>query len=159
MKLSIEWARNFVSISDEQENIMMEAKKSLVYKSGTTWCKKTNPEFDIAQGSFDGAETCELVGLFILKEIQNNLKINVGIYRDDGLSETSSSPRQVEILKKKISAIFRQFNLEVTIDANLKCVDFLDITMDLNSDTFKPFIKPNTTPLYINSSSNHPQQS
>ena len=63
MKLSIEWARNFVSISDEQENIMMEAKKSLVYKSGTTWCKKTNPEFDIAQGSVDGAESCELVCL------------------------------------------------------------------------------------------------
>ena len=44
----------------------------------------------------------------------------------------------------------------MTIDANLKCVDFLDISMDLDSDIFKPFIKPNTTPLYIHLNSNHP---
>ena len=100
----------------------MEAKKYLIFKNGTTWCKKGNTEFDIGQGSFDGAESCELVGLYILREIQT-LQIDVGIYRDDGLAVTSASPRQVEIIKKKISAIFSKFNLEVTIDANLKCVD------------------------------------
>ena len=44
----------------------------------------------------------------------------------------------------------------MTIDANLKCVDFLDISMDLDNDIFKPLIKPNTIPLYIHSNSNHP---
>jgi hypothetical protein len=37
-------------------------------------------------GSYDGAELCELVGLFILKEISDKFgKENVGLYRDDGL--------------------------------------------------------------------------
>ena len=35
-------------------------------------------------GAFDGAECCELIGLFILKDLAN-LEIDVGIYRDDGL--------------------------------------------------------------------------
>ena len=46
--------------------------------------------------------------------------------------------------------------LQITIEANLKVINFLDICMDLDSDTFKPYIKPNTTPLYINKQSNHP---
>ena len=62
----------------------------------------------------------------------------------------------VETIKKKISEIFRKNKLEATIDAHLKTVDFLDITMDLQNDTFQPFIKPNTVPLYINCQSNHP---
>ena len=72
------------------------------------------------------------------------------------MAVTSARPRQVENLKKKISEIFRKNKLEVTIDANLKTVDFLDITMELENEIFKPFIKPNTVPLYINSQSNHP---
>ena len=80
----------------------------------------------------------------------------VGLYRDDGLAVTNSSPRQVDILKKKIQAIFNNLGLEVTIEANLKIINLLDICMDLESEIFKPFIKPNTTPLYIHSQSNHP---
>ena len=80
----------------------------------------------------------------------------MGIYIDDGLADTGLSPRQVDIIKKKIQAIFNNLGLEVTIEANLKIIIFLDICIDLESETFKPFIKPNTTPLYIDSQSNHP---
>jgi len=38
----------------------------------------------------------------------------------------------------------------------LKTVDYLDITFDLNSATFKPYNKPNNDPRYINAKSNHP---
>ena len=43
--------------------------------------------FDITKGSFDGAEVCELVGLFMLNKL-NELVTNgsVGLYRDDGLA-------------------------------------------------------------------------
>ena len=78
------------------------------------------------------------------------------LYRDDGLASTSATPKMVETIKKKISEIFRKNKLEVTIDANLKTVDFLDITMDLQNDTFQPFTKPNTVSLYIDCQSNHP---
>ena len=42
--------------------------------------------FDVTMGSFDGAEVCELVGLFILNELSITFgKDRVGLYRDDGL--------------------------------------------------------------------------
>ena len=38
-------------------------------------------------GAYDGAEICELVGLFILFKFQQLNKIrNSGLYRDDGLA-------------------------------------------------------------------------
>ena len=38
-------------------------------------------------GSLDGAELCELTGLFMLNELSKSfIKEDVGIYRDDGLS-------------------------------------------------------------------------
>ena len=38
----------------------------------------------------------------------------------------------------------------------MKIVDFLDITMDLQTSTYKPYTKPNNTPLYVHRESNHP---
>ena len=46
--------------------------------------------------------------------------------------------------------------MRVTIKANMKVVDYLDITLDLMTGLHKPFIKPNTKPLYVHSKSNHP---
>ena len=37
-------------------------------------------------GSYDGAETCELVGNFLLSQLQH-LNINVGLYRDECLTK------------------------------------------------------------------------
>ena len=75
-------------------------------------------------GFFDGAEICEMVGLFLLEELQE-LGINVGIYRDDGLGVCDLTPRGVEKIKKQMSAIFRKHKLEIIIEANKKSVEFL----------------------------------
>ena len=41
--------------------------------------------FDVTMGSFDGAEVCELIGLFILNNPSEKCdKNNIGLYRDDG---------------------------------------------------------------------------
>ena len=37
-------------------------------------------------GSYDGAEVCELIGLFILNTLQDRFGKDVGLYRDDGLA-------------------------------------------------------------------------
>ena len=52
--------------------------------------------------------------------------------------------------------IFQTFNLKITIDVNHKVVNFLDITLDLDSELYKPYMKPNDTPLYVDKHSNHP---
>ena len=38
----------------------------------------------------------------------------------------------------------------------MKSVNFLDINLNLETGIFKPFMKPNETPLYANKHSNHP---
>ena len=69
---------------------------------------------------------------------------------------TSAAPRQVENIKKKICEIFSNYGLGTTAEANSKVVDFLDVELDLEHGTFRPYIKPNNTPLYVHKLSNHP---
>ena len=46
--------------------------------------KDNDGMFDVTMGSFDGAEACELVGLFILNDLANKYGTNnIGVYRDD----------------------------------------------------------------------------
>jgi hypothetical protein len=58
--------------------------------------------------------------------------------------------------RKKIIKVFQDNGLQITIEANLKCTDFLDVTFDLTTGKYYPFRKPNDTPLYIHAESNHP---
>ena len=46
--------------------------------------------------------------------------------------------------------------LKITLEFGLRTVDYLDVTLNLADGTFKPYRKPNDTPLYINTKSNHP---
>ena len=52
--------------------------------------------------------------------------------------------------------IFGEFGLRITSTANLRVVQFLDVTLDLDREVYKPYIKPGDRPLYVNSQSNHP---
>ena len=108
-------------------------------------------------GSFDGAEFADLVGLYLLS-ILAHLKLNIGLYRDDGLAVCSLTPRQTENVKKEMCKILKAQGLNITIDANIKTVNFLDVNLDLSSGIFKPYMKPNDTPLYVQKQSNHPQE-
>eukprot|EP00117_Sycon_ciliatum_P035757 scpid105136/ scgid0243/ len=52
--------------------------------------------------------------------------------------------------------MFNSLGLKITIQANLKSVDFLDITLDLRTGKYRPYRKPNDRPLYVHHKSNHP---
>jgi hypothetical protein len=60
-------------------------------------------------------------------------------------------------LKQDIIKIFKKEGLNITINVNLKVVEFLDVELNLETETHKPFTKPNNTILYVNADSNHPQ--
>ena len=135
--------------------MILQSKKSFLFDKNIPWTKKGNSNFDVGMGSFDGAETCDLVGLYIL-HLLRHLKLILGLFRDDGLGVCSLTPRQVEQTKKQMCQIFREINLSITIEVNHKVVNFLDVCFDLNTGIYKPYIKPNDKPLYINVNSNHP---
>ena len=78
------------------------------------------------------------------------------LYRDDGLTITRRTPREVEMTKKKLCKIFSENELRMKVEANKTVVDFLDITLNLRTGAYKPYKKPNDTINYINCESNHP---
>ena len=106
-------------------------------------------------GAFHGAQIYELVGLSQLRRLPNFQTI---LYRDDGLAVTSSTPRQQEKLRQEIIKIFGEHEMKITIDINLVRVDYLDVTLDLETGLFKPYRKPGDKPVYVSALSNHPPQ-
>ena len=109
-------------------------------------------------GSYDGAEVCELVGLYILNRLSEKYdKESTGLYRDDGLAVFSNiNGPQADRIKKDIKRIFVELGLKIEIKTNLKIVDFLDVTFNLTNGMYHPFKKRNNTPTYINTKSNYP---
>ena len=76
--------------------------------------------------SYDRAKVCELVGLYLLNLLTNEFgKHNIGLYRDDGLScfQNVSGP-DLEKIKKKICKIFKENELNITVECNLAITDF-----------------------------------
>ena len=64
---AITYAKTLVNISDEEINTITHSRKSLLFNNADIWIKKIeDQDFDVVMGSFDGAELCELVGLYIL---------------------------------------------------------------------------------------------
>ena len=73
----------------------MHSRKFLLFSDNTVWMKKGESLFDVTMGSHDGAEVCELVGLYLVCELvglyllyQMREKfplVDFELYRDDGL--------------------------------------------------------------------------
>ena len=105
-----------------------------------------------------GEELCELVGSFISNKLTSIVsKSDIGLCRDDGLGIFYNvSKPEIERKKKAIVKVFKGCGLTITIQCNLKTVDFLDVTFDLENNTYKPFRKENNKRIYINKHSNHP---
>ena len=109
-------------------------------------------------GAYDGAEVCELVGLYILTQLQKTIQVHsIGLYRDDGLAVLKrASGSAIDRTRKELIKAFQNCGLKITVEANLKNVNFLDVNLDLTSGIHKPYRKPNDEPAYINRLSNHP---
>ena len=151
---ALDFASQHTNITEKEIEAIMHTKKTLLHESNNIWCKSTST-FDVTMGSFDGAEACEIVGTYLLSQL-NHLDINVGLYRDDGLATCCKTPLETEKIKKEICRIFHANNLKITIEANKKVVDYLDISLDLNTGLYKPYSKPNNKVLYVHKESNHP---
>ena len=94
----------------------------------------------MSMGAYDGAEVCELVGTYMLNVLSKKYSKNdFGHYPDDGLAvlKNKSGP-QSEQVKKNIQKIFKENGLDIIIQCNMKVVNYLDVTFNLNDGTYKP---------------------
>ena len=158
LKAALDFASKYDNITDTEREIIPHAKKSYLYNSGKNWGKKLSSNlFDVTMGSFiDGAESCQLVGSFLLHLITMKHGNKFGLYRDDGLGIIKATPRQIELIKKDLCALFNNHGGKITIEANKKIVNVLDGTLNLTAGKYHPYSKPNNTSLYVHSKSNHP---
>ena len=107
--------------------------------------------------SLDGAEVCELVCIYILCFLVKLINKNdCRLYRDDGLLTLRNvNGQQIDRMRKNIIKIFKDIGSAIDVEINLKIVDFLDITFNLNNGTHRPYKKPNDLLSCINKSSDH----
>ena len=52
--------------------------------------------------------------------------------------------------------MFKQKGLQIIIECNLKVVNYLDVTFNLNDGSYRPYRKPNDETHYIHIQSDHP---
>lgn len=156
-KKAINFAKKYTDISKEEIDILLNARKTVLIDGEQIWTK-INKNFDVSMGAFDGAEVAELVGLLILHKMRQLFPfINFGLYRDDGLGTYKNlSKQQITRIEKKVIQLFNELELKITVNTRLQNVDFLDVSLNLDEDTYKPYRKPNDRPVYISKQSNHP---
>ena len=143
---ALQFASSFDTITNDEKHIIISAKNSVLFNNNHPWWKKSSKSlFAVTMGSYDGAESCKLVGIYLLHEITSKHGNNFGLYRDDGIGILGSTPRRIECLKKDICALFKEHDLHITIQVNTKVVNFLDITCT----TVSTSLTVNPAPHYI----------
>ena len=155
---ALNFAKEITHISREDIQIMYHARNSLLFSNEKVWMERERNLFDVTMGAYDGAEVCELVGIFMLNKISEKYNKNdVGLYRDDGLAvfKNINGPES-ERIKKNFQSLFAKYGLEIIIECNKKVEDYLDVTFNLNDGTYKPYQKPDNKITYTNVQSNHP---
>ena len=66
--------------------------------------------------------------------------------------------QKTDKIRKQVIKLFKDAGFLLEIETKLKQVDFLDVTLNLNTGLYLPYKKPNDKLLYINTSSNHHPQ-
>ena len=159
MKKALEFAKAIADIPNEDLFIIMQSRKVLLFSEKVPWVKKERDEdFSVPMRCYYGTEVCEFVGSYILNLLSNILdKDLVGLYREDGLVIVRNlSGPEIERKKKGIIKLFEECHLNITIQTNIKIVNFLDVEMDLDTGTYQPYRKPDNKLVYLNRKSNHP---
>ena len=158
LNCSISFARSITTISDSVISIINHSRKSLPFDKTSVWVKKRNNYlFDVAIGTYDGAEIYELVELHLLNRRSTVIDKNgVVLYRDDELDaiNNANSPK-FDRIRKDVTVLFKEEGLSINIERYLIETDILDVNFNLAIEKYFLFRKANNTPLYINALTNN----
>ena len=67
-----------------------------------------------------------------------------------------ASGHEADRFRKDIIKIFADLGLKIIIQTNLKVANFVDVMLNLSTEKYYPYRKPNDRPLYIHHQCNHP---
>ena len=154
---ALQFAQERMVIKQEDIDIIKHSRQSLLFcPRGDVWQRKDSL-FDVTMGAPDGAEVCELVGVYLLHKLSNVIQPKAtGLYRDDGLImlKNSNGPC-MEKTRKQLFAIFKNEGLKITVSPPSDSVDFLDVTFRKDG-SFCPFRKDGKITQYVHRQSDHP---
>ena len=86
---------------------------------GDVWVKKGQDPFDVGMGSYDGAEVADIVGLYLLSQLEH-LPMKGGLCRDDALFASNQQPKETHKTMEKVKAIMAENGLEIKAKCNTK---------------------------------------
>ena len=157
---ALNFVKEFVIVPKHDEEIILLSRRTLLFDNEDTWVKKNGDiDFDVPMGCFDGAEVCEMIGLYLLNKLSSIVRKDaIGLYRDDGLGYVKNlTGPETDRLRKDIIKMFKDdCHLEIEIVMGLPKVDFLDVTLDMQNNSYQPYRKPNDAPVFVSTKSNHP---
>ena len=114
----LQFAKEHVPITRKDVEVIFHARKSVLYNDGEPWVKKEGGSFDVNMGAYDGAEVCELIGIYMLYLIGKKYDSkNIGLYRDDGQAvfKNVSGPAS-ENIKKQLQSLFKQKGMQIIVE-------------------------------------------
>ena len=112
--------------------------------------KKDSRLFDLTVCAYDGMEVCKLLGTFLLYKLSLKYnKKNIGFYHNDGLA-------LLKKVKKDIQKLFKENEVDIIIQYNIKTINYLDVTLNLENSTYSPYQIENNQIKHINLESNLP---
>ena len=112
--------------------------------------KKDSRLFDLTVCAYDGVEVCKLLGTFLLYKLSLKYnKKNIGFYHNDGLA-------LLKKVKKDIQKLFKENEVDIIIQYNIKTINYLDVTLNLENSTYSPYQIENNQIKHINLESNLP---
>lgn len=75
--------------------------------------------------------------LWALMMVQKFNKNNIDLYRDEGLAVFKNiNGHQADKIRKEFQQLFKKFALSLEVEYNLKIVNYLDVTLNLNNGTY-----------------------
>ena len=156
---TLTFGETIINLVDHDKKIIYHSRKSLLFNQEQTWMKKGSDLFDVLMGDYDVAEVSELIGIFLLNLLRQQYDTkNIGLYRNDGLSifDNCSGP-QIEKIKKQLQKVLNNNGLDVIIiKCNMKRVNYLNVTFNLNDGIYPFYQKPDSITQYIHVESNQP---
>ena len=101
---ALRFAKQHHYMYNDNIRLIKHCRKSLLFSNNEAWKKKqTESCFDMTMRSFDGAEVCEPVGIYILCFLAKLIRKNFcGLYRDEGLLILRNvNGQQIDRMRKK----------------------------------------------------------
>lgn len=105
----------------------------------------------MSMGTYDSTNVFDLYGVYILDILGKMFpSVLFSLYRDDALTiSRRANGYTIDRHKKDLTSALSSMRFKITIETNCTTVDFVDITLDVCCDKYRPYLKTNKRLSYV----------